>query len=147
MTDYLLDTSAMAILDPRRGLLTPELQAWFTIREPRLHLSTVVVFEAIQGTERLVLQGQKRRAAAIEAWVDGIVHDLGDRILPLDRDTSRAAGRLSALAFRRGNHPGAADIFIAATAQVHGLLLLTRNVQHFADLGIDIADPLLGLPR
>lgn len=112
-----------------------------------MYLPTMVVFETMQGIERLKLEGDQQRAAAIEEWAEGIIDSFGDRILPLDLDVSIAGGKLSALARKRGNHPGVADITIAATAKVHGLLLLTRNLKHFADLGIDIADPTAGLPR
>ena len=117
------------------------------VREPGVYLPTMVVFETHQGIERLRLEGDHARAAAIEEWANGIIDGFGGRILPLDLSVSIAGGKLSALARKRGNHPGVADITIAATAQVHGLLLLTRNLKHFADLGIDASDPTAGLPR
>ncbi|MGV3492027.1 MAG: type II toxin-antitoxin system VapC family toxin [Devosia sp.] len=147
MTGYLLDTSVLSMLDPARELMTPALEAWLTVRGPRLFLSTVTIFETMQGIEQLALRGRAERAASLLAWTEGNIASFGERILPLDIDTSRVAGKLSAAAFANGSHPGAADIMIAATAEVHGLLLLTRNLKHFVDLGIDIADPTVSLPR
>lgn len=147
MKGYLLDTSAISILDPRKGLLTPKIDAWFTVREPRLYLPAVAVFESTQGVEQLRLAGKDERAKAVEAWLQSVLESLGDRVLSVDRGVAEAAGRMSALAWRHGEHPGVPDIMIAATAQVHGLLLLTRNLKHFVGLGIDIADPTAGLPR
>lgn len=135
------------MLDPARRLMTPALEAWLTVRAHRLFLSTITVFETIQGIEQLALRGRTERAASLQRWIDGNITSFDERILPLDLEISRVAGRLSAAAFANGAHPGAADIMIAATAKVHGLLLLTRNLKHFADLGIDVADPLHNLPR
>ncbi|WP_244876980.1 PIN domain-containing protein [Acidocella facilis] len=43
--------------------------------------------------------------------------------------------------------PGFADIIIAATAQHHGLTILTRNLRHFEPLGAAVHDPFVRLPR
>lgn len=147
MTSYLLDTSVLSILDPGRQLMTPALQAWLTVREPRLFVSAITIFETMQGIEQLTLRDQLQRAAALTEWTEGVIDRFGDHILPFELEVSRVAGRLSAAAFARGSHPGVADIMIAATAEVHDLLLLTRNLEHFADLGIDVADPTVSLPR
>ena len=40
-----------------------------------------------------------------------------------------------------GQAPGLADIAIAATAKAQGLIVLTRNLKHFAGLGVEIIDP------
>ena len=40
-----------------------------------------------------------------------------------------------------GRHPGLADVLIAATARVIGADVLTRNVRHFAPLGVVAVDP------
>ena len=48
---------------------------------------------------------------------------------------------MSEAAIAIGRHPGLADIIIAATARVHGLTVLTRNLKHFIPLGIDCLDP------
>ena len=42
--------------------------------------------------------------------------------------------------------PGFADIIIAATAQRHGLTILSRNLKHFVPLGVAVVDPFLALP-
>lgn len=69
------------------------------------------------------------------------------RILPFDLAVARVAGRLSDQARGQGQAPGFADIAIAATARHHGLTILTRNLRHFAPLGVDVIDPFSALPR
>jgi hypothetical protein len=41
---------------------------------------------------------------------------------------------------------GFADIIIGATAQRHGLTILSRNIRHFGPLGIAVLDPFVALP-
>jgi predicted nucleic acid-binding protein len=53
-------------------------------------------------------------------------------------------GRDRALAI--GRHPGFADVATAATASMHGLVLLTRNMRHFEPLGLTAIDPVVALP-
>ena len=45
-----------------------------------------------------------------------------------------------------GIHPGFADVAIAATAAVHDLTILTRNLKHFIPLGVSCADPFVSPP-
>jgi toxin FitB len=53
---------------------------------------------------------------------------------------------LSDRARGQGHAPGLADIIIAATAQHHGLTILSRNVQHFVPLGVPLLNPFDRLP-
>jgi len=53
------------------------------------------------------------------------------RWLPFDEPVALAAADIGAALTRRGETVEATDLFIAATAQVHGLIVATRNVRHF----------------
>ena len=53
------------------------------------------------------------------------------RWLPFDEKAALAAADIGAALRRRGETVEATDLFIAATAQVHGLIVATRNVRHF----------------
>jgi len=53
------------------------------------------------------------------------------RWLPLDAAAALAAADIGAALTRRGETVEATDLFIAATALVHGLIVATRNVRHF----------------
>jgi predicted nucleic acid-binding protein len=59
---------------------------------------------------------------------------------------ARMAGGLSDRARGACHAPGFADVVIAATACCHGLTILTRNVRHFAPLGVAAVDPFKTLP-
>lgn len=58
-----------------------------------------------------------------------------------DTATAHATGILDDAATAEGRHPGFPAVAIAATAQVHGLTVVTRNLKHFSPLGIACFDP------
>ena len=63
-----------------------------------------------------------------------------------DISSVRLAGRLTDRVCANGHGPGFADIAIAATAGIHDLTVLTRNLRHFAPLDILAHDPFRSLP-
>ncbi len=109
-------------------------------------MSAVTVAEIEQGISKLRRSGGVQRASLYGAWLDHIIDDFSDRILPLDTLTARLAGALSDHATTIGRHPGMADVLIAATALTHKATVVTRNVRHFAPLGVDVLDPLDSQP-
>ena len=143
---YLFDTSVVSILAPGRSEATPAFSNWVGERDRQLFVSTTTVVEIQQGVARLIRNGSKSRATVIGRWLEDLLETTGSNTLPLSVEVARHAGNLSDFAYSIGRHPGLADILIAATAQVHGLTLLTRNVRHFEPLGIEVIDPLVTLP-
>jgi predicted nucleic acid-binding protein len=82
-------------------------------------------------------EGADRKAEEnLSAWLQTIRNDYADRILPITDRVSILWGRLSALRTR-----GDADGLIAATAIVHGLVLVTRNTADFDDTGVTLINP------
>ena len=65
-------------------------------------------------------------ADKLSTWLEALIVDYGDRILPVDAPIARRWGILTHL-LGHGN----ADVLIAATALEHGLTIATRNVRHF----------------
>lgn len=121
---------------------------WLIVTLPRVHLSTVSVFEIEQGIRKLERLGSHWRAETMRQWLYRMLEQFsGDRLLPLDTEIAFEAGRLSDWAIARGVHPGVADIMIAATATTRDLVLLTYNLKHFRPLEIGAMDPTDGLPR
>lgn len=115
-----------------------------TENEPALFLSAVVLAEVQQGIAFLRRRnepGDVRRADALSEWLRDRILVFGPRILALDTAVAIAAGNMSDRARAEGIHPGFPDIAIAATAEVHGLIVLTRNLKHFAKLGPTARDP------
>lgn len=69
-------------------------------------------------------------------WLRKLRHEHGHRVLPVTDQVAVEWGRLSALRPR-----GEADGLIAATALVHDLVVVTRNVSDFDDTGVTVVDP------
>ena len=100
-----------------------------------LFLSVLVVGEIRNGIEK-VRRRDGAAAAALEGWLEGLVASHGDRILPVDRKVAEEWGRLAS----RRTLP-VVDGLMAATAIVHGLTLVTRNVRDVSGTGATVLDP------
>lgn len=109
-------------------------------------MSAVTVAEIEDGIAKLRREGARRKSADLTAWRDTVLHLYGDRILAFDATTARVAGAMADRARGRGQAPGLADIIVAATAQHHGLTILSRNLRHFGPLGVAVVDPFVSLP-
>ena len=139
--------SIFAILcQSSRTYLLSTLNEWLQARDAQLFLPAIAVAELAQGIAKLQRSGGMERAERLERWLDGLITGFKDRMLPLDAQAARLAGRISDAAMAQGRHPGFADVAIAALAQNAGLLLLTRNLKHFEPLGVNCVDPLTDLP-
>ena len=112
-----------------------------------LFLSVVTIAEIDEGIAKAQREGATRKSRDLSAWLETVLHLYAARILPFDLATARIAGVLSDRARGLGHAPGFADIMIAATAQSHGLTILTRNLRHFEPLGVPVHDPFNCLPE
>jgi predicted nucleic acid-binding protein len=139
--DYLVDTSFLSAIFPDPDALPAKLRSWVIENEYRLHLSIVVIAEIVAGAENLRQQRAFARADAYENWLARSVENFAERILPIDVEVAYCAGRLLGRARAKGVLPGFADVAIAATAEAHGLIVLTRNLKHFVPLGVACFDP------
>ncbi len=132
---FLLDTNVVSEL--RRGdRADPGVIVWFDARTPdELSLSVITVGDIRQGIEQL----RRRKAAQAEAldrWVHGLVQFYEDRLLHVDGEVAEEWGRL-----RAGRSLPVVDALLAATARVHNLALVTRNVRDFAGTGVRLVNP------
>ncbi len=146
MTGYLVDTSVLSMLALNRPDATPEFLDWVRERDRELHVSTVSVAEIEQGIEKLRRLGGTRKPDSLAMWLKGTLDDYSERVLDFDVAAATTAGRLADQALASGFQPGTADLYIAATAQTYGLVILTRNLKHFLPLEVVAIDPLAGLP-
>lgn len=142
---YLLDTSVLSLLAPDRPAQANDFADWLRAHADALYFTAVSVAEIEQGICKLRRAGGVERAARLTEWLDRLLANAADRLLPFDGGVGRIAGALSDQAMAAGRHPGFADVAIAATAITHDLVLLTRNTKHFEPLGVAFADPLEGL--
>lgn len=105
---------------------------------PDLYVSVVSIGEITKGIARLK---QSRKKRELESWLQALERSYGDRILPIDVETGRIWGELTATAQQTGRAVSAGDGLIAATARRHGLHLMTRNVADFAVTGVLLLNP------
>ena len=127
---FLLDTNAISEwMKPRPN---PGLTSWMeTIDEDRVFLSVVTLTELRYGIERLTASKRRKQ---LEEW---LAHELPlrfeERILSIDSMIALACGTIVARRETMGRPIEAMDAFLAATAQVHRLTLVTRNDSDFED--------------
>jgi toxin FitB len=143
---YLVDTNIISAASSSRPV-TSALAEWMDACSAVLFLSVVTLAEIEGGIAKLRRERAVRKSADLASWLETICHLYGDRILAFDAPTARIAGAISDRARGQGHAPGFADIIMAATARRHGLTILSRNLRHFAPLGVTVIDPLRALPR
>ena len=101
-------------------------------------VSVITVGEILKGAS-LLAEGSRQRE--ILARLDRLQNDLGPRILPVDLEVARLWGQLTAYAQRQGRQIAGPDGLIAATARVHRMPVMTRNVQDFIPAGVQVVNP------
>lgn len=129
---YLLDTNVVS--EARRG--TPQAVTWLRSVNPlKVHLSVITLGEIMRGIA-LKQRSDPRTAGHLTEWLRKIRDDHGDRILPITAEIAVEWGRIAAMRPR-----GDIDGLIAATAVIHDLIVVTRNISDFSDTGAAVIDP------
>jgi predicted nucleic acid-binding protein len=101
-----------------------------------LYLSVITLGEMRQGVEIIRHRGDTPQATRLERWLERVVHDYGDAILPFDEEAAHIWGRL------RVPHPeNPLDKQIAATALIYDLTVVTRNTVHYGSTGVQLLNP------
>jgi toxin FitB len=133
----LLDSCALAELrDPRGHSAVKEAIA--LLRDDDLYLSALTVGEISQGIS-LLHDGRKKRS--LSAWLNTLENQFADRILPLEHETARLWGEISARCQESGVTLTLFEGLLAATALHHGLHIMTRSTLGFTATGTLIVDP------
>lgn len=130
---FLLDTNVVSEL--RRPKPHGAVLKWIAdVPAEALFLSAVTIGEIQAGIEITRAQDPPK-ADVLEAWLDGVVDTYS--ILPMDGAAFREWARLK----HRRPDTLVEDAMIAATARVHGLTVVTRNVADFEILGVSLINP------
>ena len=132
---YLLDTNVLSEL--RKGPRGhPHVAAWFApVPDHAIYLSVLVIGEIRRGIER-IRSRDPRSVITLEDWLAQVITGHRGRILAVDHTVAEEWGRMTA------SRPlSTVDSLLAATAKVHGLTLVTRNVIDIAATGVAYLNP------
>lgn len=134
---FLLDTNVAS--EPTAKTPNAGVLAWLAARSSEeLFLSAATVAEIRYGIEACADGARKR---ALSLWFDEAVIANPDNVLPIGLDVAEAWGRLRRKAEAEKRSMPVMDAFIAATAEIHGLTLVTRNVRDFEVWGGPVFNP------
>ena len=107
MTGYLLDTNFVSALAPPANPSRDQtVLDWLQANTAALFLSVVTIVEIEAGIANAARKSARRKADAPTAWLEAILQLYGQRVLPIDTPTARAAGRLDGIARGVGIAPG-----------------------------------------
>lgn len=126
--NFLLDTNVLS--EPMKERPNSGVLAWLSqANEDQVFVSVVTITELRYGVERLAIGKRRER---LDGWLrKDLILRFEGRILPVDLRIADACGGLMARSESMGRPIEARDAFIAATAEVHGLTLVTRNTADF----------------
>lgn len=134
---YLIDTcviSEVVKLYPNRQLLD-----WLTnTPSERLFMSVLTIGEIRKGIAKLPSSKKKAR---LSEWLNTLIEDYEDRILPIDLPVSETWGELQGAAEKNGLRVSTIDGLIASVARAHNLVLVTRNESDFKACNIPLFNP------
>ncbi|MEO4001109.1 type II toxin-antitoxin system VapC family toxin [Mesorhizobium sp. CAU 1732] len=129
---FVLDTSIVSDLQKRRQPVVD----WISGKtSEQLYISVLTLGEIARGVA-MKARRDPLSAEALERWLERTRTAFADRVLHVSEDIAIEWGKLSSIRTR-----GDADGLIAATAAIHGFVLVTRNVSHFSDAGLTLINP------
>ena len=130
---YLVDTNVVSEL--RRPRPHGAILTWLrAVSDAEIHLSAVTIGELQAGIE-MTREQDPAKAAEIESWLEQVAQTYN--VLPMDAGIFRAWARL----MHRRSDDLIEDAMIAATAIVHDLTVVTRNVRDFDRLSVRTLNP------
>lgn len=113
----------------------PGVLEWLAGRQK---VSSTLILSAIT-VDEICFGVRRRPTPRLTAWLDDFLRR--HEILPVTVEIARRAGELRAELETHGSTRSQADMLIAATAQRHGLTIVTRNVRDFDGCGVGILNP------
>lgn len=135
---YLLDTNVVSELRKvHLGKADPNVAAWAaSVDAADLFVSAITILELEFGV-LLLERKDAAQGAILRTWLDHqVLPEFSARTLPVDSAVAQRCAKLHVPDKR-----GECDALIAATALVHGMTVVTRNVRDFEPLGVTTIDP------
>lgn len=136
---YLLDTDTLSLYLRPAGDSSDLQERVAATPQDHLWISIVTVEEIVRGALNLIQRDRNSaRITARYSFFEGLLHDLrAFRTLPYDEGAEQLFRNLPASVKRVGTQ----DCRIACSALAHGLVLVTRNLQHFTQVpGLAVQD-------
>jgi predicted nucleic acid-binding protein len=135
---FLLDTNVISEIR-KRDRAHRKVASWVA-QTPVSEMGTsVIVLAEIRRGIELKRRNDSEQAESLDRWFAQMRTRLGDRVLPIDEPIAEAWALLSV-----PDPLPLIDGLLAATAKVHGLTLVTRNVADIARTGVSVLDPFSG---
>lgn len=132
---WLVDISVIAEIRKGRHCHARVASWWAAVEARELFLSVLTLDELRRGIEG-VRHRDAAKAAALERWLRDVSGAFGARIIGVDPAVAAAWGRMSVAPFVR-----VIDALLAATAQVHDLVFVTRHAADVGGLGLRTFNP------
>lgn len=131
---FLVDANVLS--EPTKQAPDPRVVQWLRTHEQEVAVDPVILGEIRFG---ILLLPRGKRRAGLERWFDAGVQRL--QCLPWEAETGLRWAELLARLRRSGRAMPIKDSLIAATALVHGLIVVTRNRIDFEPAGVRLIDP------
>ena len=135
---FVLDTNVIAELRKiRAGKADPHVAAWAdSVDAGSLHISAITILELEIGILQLERKDQ-RQGAVLRTWLETrVLPEFAGRIFAVDTAVAQRCARLHV-----PNPRAERDALIAATALVHGMTVVTRNLADFRPTGVPLLNP------
>lgn len=138
MKGWLLDTNIVSEL--RKPNCHPAVKQWSDSQPPHsFYLSTVTLAEIRFGIERTPDVAFRQE---LTQWLDSTLRPwFSDRILAVDEEVILTWRNLVETGRKQGYTFSQPDLFIAATAVLHHLCVVTRNITDFQKSGVAVFNP------
>ena len=133
---FLLDTNIVS--EVRKGWRSdPNVSNWYAgVDESKLFISSLTIGEIRRGIELARRRRDVDQAEALGTWLQTVIQHFSGRSLTVDTEEAGTWGLISAI-----RTVPVVDSLLAATAIVHDMTLVTRDVADVAGLGVQVLNP------
>jgi predicted nucleic acid-binding protein len=135
---YVLDTNVVSELRKVRfGKADAQVAKWAdSVEAVSLYVSAITILELEIGVLQMEAATPAKARCCVHGWITMYCQSLLERVLPVDTAVAQRCARLH-VPDRRAER----DALIAATALVHGMTIVTRNLADFEPTGVPVLNP------